>query len=89
MAAFRHSHRSHTIRASDAPGPDVYSTYGYRRLAASVIALAVRDLESRSHEDRDSARTFLAGSAMLGFWCHLARIAPSAITGHPAFCVRE
>jgi hypothetical protein len=46
----------------------------HRRLAARVINQAVRDLESRSSVDRESAREFLAGSPMLHFWCQLAQI---------------
>lgn len=49
---------------------------GYQRLAIHVIRQALRDVEGRSQEDRDSARAFLAGSEMLDFWCSLARVGP-------------
>jgi hypothetical protein len=48
----------------------------YRRLAARVIAQALRDLVTSgpATSDGESARRFLAGSPMLSHWCQLAEI---------------
>lgn len=48
----------------------------YRRLAARVIEMALRDLQipSRPGGDRDSAIQFLVGAPMLYHWCDLAGI---------------
>jgi hypothetical protein len=49
---------------------------GCRRLAVRVIAQAVRDLSGGvgSRADRESARSFLAGSWMLYRWCEIANL---------------
>jgi hypothetical protein len=48
----------------------------YRRLAARVIEMALRDIEfpGRPGGDRDSAIRFLVGAPMLYHWCDLAGI---------------
>lgn len=46
----------------------------YQRLATRVIHRAYLDLDSGSLDDRETARTFLAGSPMLMFWCQLAQL---------------
>jgi hypothetical protein len=46
----------------------------YQRLATRVIHRAFLDLESPSTTERETARTFLAGSPMLRFWCQLAQL---------------
>lgn len=46
----------------------------YQRLATRVIHRALLDLESHSSTERETARTFLAGSPMLRFWCQLAQL---------------
>ncbi len=49
---------------------------GYRHLATRVIYLAFRDVDNpnAAPEDRTSARLFLGGSAMLTYWCELAKL---------------
>ena len=51
----------------------------YRHLAVRIIDQAFRDLAdpSRSPEDQQSAREFLAGSSMLRHWCEVADLDPS------------
>jgi hypothetical protein len=53
----------------------------YRRLAARVIELAFRDLQAPACApgDRESARTFLAGSPILLHWCHVAAVDPRRV----------
>ena len=53
----------------------------YRHLALRVIGLAFRDLASPdgAAEDRASARSFLAGSAMFRHWCAVARLDPRRV----------
>ncbi len=55
---------------------------GYRRLATRVIHRALLDLESPSKVDRETARTFLAGSPMLRFWCQLAQLNAGRVVAH-------
>ena len=45
-----------------------------RHLAARVIEQALKDAlqGSQTPTDRQTARRFLAGSAMLNFWCEIA-----------------
>ena len=54
----------------------------YRRLAVSVVTRAVLDVinPAASFSDRESARVFLAGSAMLRLWCQVAALNPDRIT---------
>lgn len=54
----------------------------YRRLAVRVLTRAVLDVISpaASFTDRESARVFLAGSAMLRHWCEVAALNPDRIT---------
>jgi hypothetical protein len=56
------------------PSPIPPGAGAHRHLAARVIDQALRDIESPvgSASDRESARDFLSGSAMLHFWCALA-----------------
>jgi hypothetical protein len=52
----------------------------YRLLALRVLACAVADLGSpHRFKDRESARAFLAGSAMLRYWCRVAALDPDRI----------
>lgn len=55
----------------------------YRRLAVRVIDQAFRDASdpAQSKSDRDSARSFLAGSSMLHLWCELADLDPRWMAG--------
>lgn len=48
----------------------------HRRLAASVVRQALRDAADShaSATDRESARTFLAGSPMFRYWCHVGHL---------------
>jgi hypothetical protein len=52
-----------------------------RALATRIVVQAFRDLRGRggSSEHRDSARAFLAGSAMLRYWCHVGALDLCAI----------
>jgi hypothetical protein len=54
----------------------------YRRLAVRVLARAVLDVmdPAASFTDRESARVFLAGSAMLRLWCQVAALNPDRIS---------
>lgn len=56
----------------------------YRQLAIRVLARAVLDVSdpAGSANDRESARAFLAGSAMLEHWCHVAALDPDCITAN-------
>ena len=56
----------------------------YRRLAARVIELAFRDLQAPACAagDRESARTFLAGSPILLHWCQVAALDPRRVIAH-------
>jgi|WetSurMetagenome_2_1015567.scaffolds.fasta_scaffold1083835_1 hypothetical protein len=57
----------------------------YRHLALRVLARALRDLsEAATSADRDSARSFLTGSAMLTHWCQVAEIDPHMVSRHVA-----
>jgi hypothetical protein len=53
----------------------------YRHLAVRVLACAFQDLANPmgSRADRESARAFLAGSAMLVHWCRVAALDPSCV----------
>ena len=53
----------------------------YRHLAMRVLARAVLDVmdPAGSATDRESARAFLAGSAMLEHWCQVAALNPDCI----------
>ena len=53
----------------------------YRQLAIRVLARAVLDVTDPggSANDRESARAFLAGSAMLDHWCHVAALDPDCL----------
>jgi hypothetical protein len=53
----------------------------YRHLAIRVLARAVLDVmdPAGSATDRESARAFLAGSAMLQHWCEVAALDPDCI----------
>ncbi len=69
--------RPHSTRSPSSPESTVLrfpSLVAHQRLATRVIRQAVRDLDSRSSLDRETARDFLAGSPMLHFWCQLAQI---------------
>jgi hypothetical protein len=56
----------------------------YRQLAIRVLARAVLDVSdpTGSANDRESARAFLAGSAMLEHWCHVAELDPNCIAAN-------
>ena len=56
----------------------------YQRLATRVIHQALRDLDSGSMSDRETARTFLSGSPMLHFWCQLAQLNAGNVVAHMA-----
>ena len=69
----------------------------YRHLAIRVLARALLDvLNPRgSAQDRESARVFLDRSSMLGHWCRVAALDPTAvaalaqgIAGNAAACAR-
>ena len=53
----------------------------YRQLALRVLVRAVRDVmdPAGSATDRESARSFLAGSDMLQHWCRVAALDPDCI----------
>jgi hypothetical protein len=53
----------------------------YRQLAFRVLARAVLDVmdPGGSATDRESARSFLAGSPMLQHWCHVASLDPDCV----------
>ena len=61
-------------------------TLQYRRLAIHVINLALRDLTSAggSDADRESARTFFAGSRMMRHWCAVAELDAIRLVRHVA-----
>lgn len=46
------------------------------RLAARIVDQAFKDARSRNRTraERDCAREFLAGSAMLRYWCHVGAL---------------
>jgi hypothetical protein len=56
----------------------------YRQLAIRVLSRAVLDATdpTGSANDRESARAFLAGSAMLEHWCHVAALDPNCIAAN-------
>jgi len=60
----------------------MWSPQACRRLAARVIEQALKDAlrPSGSLTDCESARTFLAGSRMLHYWCELAGFDPGRVT---------
>lgn len=51
---------------------------GYRRLAQSVLLLAVQD-RLRRDADGESARAFFADDDMLTFWCDVAGLDASRV----------
>jgi hypothetical protein len=53
-----------------------------RALATRIIILAFKDLRERGGlpRHRESAREFLAGSAMLRYWCHVGSLDLRRIT---------
>ncbi len=56
----------------------------YRHLAMRVLARAVLDVAdlTTSAADRESARLFLSGSAMMRHWCRVAALDPDCVTEH-------
>lgn len=69
------SRRGRRMDAAQCAAPCIDGLDAYRRLAARVIAQALRDLLTRdAGAERESARRFLAGSRMLEHWCQLAEI---------------
>jgi hypothetical protein len=64
---------------SDAAWRDEASAQAYRRLAIRVLARAWLDATGpgSSTTERESARSFLAGSGMLFHWCRVAALDPS------------
>jgi hypothetical protein len=65
----------------------------YRYLAMRVLAQAFVDLENPARSShRESARVFLAGSAMMIHWCRVASLEPLCIVSHAeklmAKCIR-
>jgi hypothetical protein len=54
----------------------VFEPDNYRRLAVSVIERAIKDVEGTgcTEDERESARRFLDGSAMLFHWCSVAAL---------------
>jgi hypothetical protein len=53
----------------------------YRHLAIRVLARALSDLVNPhgAPADRESARVFLDRSGMLGYWCRVAALDPTAV----------
>jgi hypothetical protein len=72
------------MSSPDSIDPGILWVGAHRRLATRVIYQAVRDLDSRSSADRDTAREFLAGSAMLIFWCQLGRFNAGTVIARAA-----
>lgn len=68
-------------RRSEAPAAAVHESVGHRHLAARVIHQAFRDVDNPngSPTNRTSARTFLAGSVMLYYWCEVAQLDPRRV----------
>lgn len=66
-------------RHAEDAGPASFA--GYRHLAMRVIDQALRDLSGHGGApcDRESARTFLAGSPMLHLWCAVADVNPCGV----------
>ena len=64
-----------------AVGPDLSS---YRHLALTVIERALRDLPDGacSLTDRESARRFFVGSAIMRHWCRVAGLDPYRVIAH-------
>lgn len=64
----------HIARAPGGPAP-------CRHLAARVIEQALKDVlqPSQTATDRQTARSFLAGSAMLSYWCEVAGLDASQV----------
>jgi hypothetical protein len=59
----------------------VEQTVTYRQLAIRVIERALKDIVAPgcSANDRETAREFLTGSAMLRHWCRVASLDPRRI----------
>jgi hypothetical protein len=56
-----------------------------RRLAARVIGLAIEDAVCpHASVQRQSARRFLRGTRMLGYWCSVAGMDPRRVIDHAA-----
>ena len=55
----------------------------YRQLAMRVLDRALRDVANPggSMADRESARTFFAGSGLLFHWCRVAALDPHRVMG--------
>lgn len=71
-----------TVRARPY-GDDRAVAIWQHRLAARVVTLALKDLHGQgSREHRDSARDFLAGSAMLRYWCEVGHLDRRRIEKH-------
>lgn len=63
----------------------------YRRLAMRVIERALRDIARPGcgSKDRETAREFLAGSAMLLHWCRVATLDPRRVIATAATLERS
>lgn len=72
-----------TVRARPY-GDDRAVAIWQHRLAARVVTLALKDLHNGqgSREHRESARDFLAGSAMLQYWCEVGHLDRRRIEKH-------
>jgi hypothetical protein len=70
------SHAARSTNRRTAPvSDDNLSARWQRALATRIVLQAFRDLRGGgSSEHRDSARAFLAGSAMLRYWCHVGAL---------------
>lgn len=70
---------SSSQRHAEDAGPASFA--GYRHLAMRVIDQALRDVSGHGGApcDRESARTFLAGSPMLHLWCAVADVNPCGV----------
>jgi len=66
------------------PAPDAWVPDACRRLAARVIDQAFRDAfrPGGLAANRESARDFLVGSAMLHYWCDLAGLDHRRVTAY-------
>jgi hypothetical protein len=59
----------------------VEQAFTYRQLARRVIERALKDIVAPgcSADDRETARDFLTGSAMLRHWCRVASLDPRRV----------
>lgn len=70
-------------------GPVAEAPPACRRLAARVIGLAIEDAVCpHASVERQSARRFLRGTRMLGYWCAVAGLEPRCVVDHVAALLR-